>query len=220
MTPYPYFTDIRDDGFNRDHAAVAGLPNITAPWASPLALSEPLPDGVSGDIVAQTSVKSGSTTEADLDVEADLGSELGRKPVVLSLKGTFPSFFADKESPTTEQPLAAALPDARIAVVGTSELVSDFTLQLSQQMTGDAHRSNLHLLTGLVNWSVEDTELLAISSTGTFGRTLRPLEPRDKLLMEFGNYGLAVLLLLLTVAVPFTRQWRVRPITTARRVNT
>ena len=46
--------------------------------------------------------------------------------------------------------------------------------------TGASHRSNLQLVQNLIDWSVEDSDLLAIRGGGAFTRTLAPLDDDAK----------------------------------------
>ncbi len=220
---YPFFADIRQDGFARGHAALAGLPNVTAPWASPLTLAQDL-EGVHAEALLTTSDESWVQHSASVlpDFQAYPQTGFGRegepqaRVVAATAQGAFPSFFADRPDPTwdpdippgaegeldrTGRTMDKALPDARLAVIGSSELASDLMISLGQQMGGEVHRSNLMLLLNLIDWCTEDTDLLEIRSAGSLARTLRPvgevgmliIEAVDALLMLLGLVALAVL---------------------------
>ena len=63
----------------------------------------------------------------------------------------------------TGRTLKESLPDARLVVLGSSEMVSDLLIQIAGGFTGEVHRSNYQLVQNLVDWSVEDTDLLSHS---------------------------------------------------------
>ena len=53
LLPYPFFPDVRTDGFDEKQPAFVGLANVTMPWASPLSLV-PL-EGVEAETLIETS---------------------------------------------------------------------------------------------------------------------------------------------------------------------
>jgi ABC-2 type transport system permease protein len=217
LDPYPFFPDIRQDGFERGHPAMSGLVNITVPWASPLELVAT--EGVEATVLAKTSAKAWTYAGTELDPPAP-GAERKSYPVVIAEQGTFPSWFAGKQDPTAigGQPgrvIEKSLPDARLVVLGSSEMVSDILLQLASSPGGELHRGNLQLIQNLVDWSTEDTDLLEIRSAGAFARTLPPMEEAERRMWEYGQYFTA-LALLLAVAVTFrARRAAQAPLSTA-----
>lgn len=58
--PYPLWPIVRE-GLNREHPVVSKLESLTLPWASPFAVAEALPEGVTVDILARSSQRSGLT---------------------------------------------------------------------------------------------------------------------------------------------------------------
>jgi ABC-2 type transport system permease protein len=238
LVPYPFFADIRQEGFKADHPALRGLQNVTAPWASPLTLNPA--EGVESEVLLRTSPQSWLNQTGSIDPDFRLypktgfgpGSEQESRVVAVALTGTFTSHFAERPSPlfegdetgasggedaglpadATGRTMKRSLPDARLVVLGSGELVSDLMLRISEQMGGEVHRGNLQLLQNLVDWSVEDTDLLAIRSTGTFARTLRPLPEGEPQLWEAAVYGVVLVLLAAAVLVPRLRRRRIEPI--------
>jgi ABC-2 type transport system permease protein len=225
---YPFFPDVRQDGFARGHAALAGLPNVTMPWSSPLALKADLA-GVTVEPLLSTSseswVQHGSSILPDFKTYPQTGFGREGEPVAqvvaATASGTFPSFFADKPSPVwndaapegeqgevdrTGRTLKRALPDARLVVLGSAELTSDVMLSLAQQMGGEVHRSNLMLLLNLVDWCTEDTDLLAIRGAGAFARTLAPVGGVEKIVVEAAVAVLMLFGLLVVVIAPRVRR--------------
>jgi ABC-2 type transport system permease protein len=233
LVPYPFFPDVRTDGMATGQAALVGLANLTLPWASPLALT-PV-EGVDGEVLVHSSAETWLNETGVIEPnftrypQSGFGpaGEQSAQPVVVSLTGAFPSYFADRPSPLFEgsaneegsasadrtgRTLKKSLPDARLVVVGSMDLVSDLILQLSAQPGGEVHRSNMQLVQNLVDWSVEDTDLLAIRSAGVFARTLRPMEEQESRAFETGIVALTAVMLAAVTIVPRRRRQQVQPI--------
>jgi len=154
-------------------------------------------------------------------------------PLAVSLQGSFESFFTDKPSPfetdetgTGEQaPLPGeepALPgeteappplgtitsspeSSRLVVIGSSAFVEDTVLNLSSRLTQDSYLNNLQFMQNVVDWSVEDLDLLAIRSRGSASRVLNPLEEGEQSVWEAANYFVA-----LAALIGIYYAWRVR----------
>jgi ABC-2 type transport system permease protein len=133
----------------------------------------------------------------------------------VAVQGTFVSFFKGKPSPLSAEPTteaeaqdadpaasAASLAPviegsagtARLVVVGGAAFLDDFVLQLSSRISQDRVLNNLLFVQNLVDWSVEDLDLLNIRSRGTYTRVLQPLEATQQTTWEAANYILAVLI--------------------------
>ncbi len=233
LLPYPFFPDLRPDGFAEGVPVFQGLDNMTTPWSSPLELTPP--EGVDAEAWVHTSSDSWLGTGGRIDPDFARFPETGFGPtgetservVAASLSGRFPSHFADRPSPLfqgsadenarpdadrTGRTLKRSLPDARLVVVGSGDLVSDLILQLAAQPGGEVHRSNLQLLQNLVDYSVEDTELLAIRSSGAYARTLRPLSEEEARAWETGIVVGTAVILAAATAIPARRRRRVQPV--------
>jgi len=220
---YPMFVDIRADGFDRSHAGLSGLGNLTTPWASPLTVNAP--DGVTSSVLLRSSER--SWVQRDPEINPDMNrypvsgfpsetTGVDRHPVAVALTGTFPSHYATRPAPGfdpgegsgdgTGRTIKKSSPEARLAVVGSVELVSDLILSLAQQPGGEVHRSNVQLVENLLDWAVEDTALLEIRSSGAFARTLKPLEDEQRARWEYGQLALAVALVLALSLIPLYRR--------------
>ena len=237
LLPYPFFADIRRDGFAQDHPALATIQNVTMPWASPLSVTPP--DGVVAETLLTSSA--GSWLETNGSIEPDLQrypergfaatGELGSRTLAVALEGRFPSYFAERPSPlfgdtskpespaepgeepdATGRTLKQSLPDARLVVLGSAEVVSDLMLQIASQMGGEVHRGDLQLVQNLVDWSVEDTDLLSIRSTGAFARTLRPMGEGEARIWETSSYALSLVMLVAVALAPRRLRRRVRAV--------
>ncbi len=214
LQPYPFFIDVRQSGFARSHPGVAGLSNATFPWASALTV-KPV-EGVESTVLAHTTPAAWTYTGTELDPPAP--TEPREESVLaVALTGALPSSFADAPNPTlagsapaggdaTVGTVKRSLPDARVAVVGAPEMVSDLLVQLASGPGGEVHRGNLQLLQNLIDWSVEDTDLLQIRGAGAFSRTLTPLTEEDRNLLELLQFALAGALLVAVALVPAARR--------------
>lgn len=232
---YPFFVDVRSSGMSRDTPVTGGLPGVTLQWASPIVLSDaPAPkDGEEKPVRTVTTLlsstprswsQSDTTVQPDFEKYGELGFAVeGEKkafPLAVSIQGNFESAFKDKPSPLLEgegdrtgRTIKRSPADARLTVVASSSFINDMVLQLSRQVAGERFTANLQLVENLIDWSVADVDLLSIRSAGTFARTLLPMEPEERALYEYANYGVVVLALGIIVALTYGRRRRLTPIT-------
>ncbi len=209
---YPPFVDIRRDGMETESAITANMPAVTMQWASPLRINP----AKSGDRDAEVFIRSSreSWLRASSDVDPDMdeypgvgfpieGSQAVR-PLAVSMRGTFQSFFKDKPSPFEDDELGRTGPglvdqspeSARLVVFGSSEFLDDVILNLSRSMSADRYLLNLQFLENAVDWAVEDDDLLSLRARGTYTRLLRPLEEREQTAWEAANYAVALIALI------------------------
>lgn len=239
MTPYPFFVDVRSNGMDRENPAVAGLPAVTMQWVSPLSLAAP-ENGDDGKPKREVSTLLSSTdrawTQADTAVQPDFnkfpgagfgppsGAEQKAYPLAVAVKGKFDSYYRDKPSPLfggsdpnaqgdrTGRTIKESPDNARLVVVGSSSFASDIVLSISRQAGGDRFMSNLQFLQNMIDWSVEDVDLLSIRSRGTFARTLLPLEEKTKTTYEAVIYLLPLIALLILVGIMRGKRLGMRPL--------
>jgi ABC-2 type transport system permease protein len=168
--------------------------------------------------------------QPDFNRYRELGFEPGaeRKSHVLAVsqKGVFDSAFANKPSPLfgADEPDASPSVDrtgrtikkspdsARLVVVGSSALVDDQIIGLSQQVGRENTQNALHLVQNLIDWCLQDVDLLSIRSRSTFARTLAPMDVGRRALWEWSNYGVVLLSLAGIAGVAAYRRRRQRPI--------
>ena len=229
LLPYPPFPDIRSDGFNAQHAALASLGSLTMPWASPVTLTEPDREGVSYDYLMETSdgswLNATGTIDPDFTQFPDKGfgpsGDTGAQTVAATATGSFSSHFADKTNPLFAdeaggRTLKESVADGRLVVLGSSELVSDIMMQLAQQPNGEVHRGNIQLLQNVIDWSVADTDLLSIRTGGAFARTLVPMTEEELQQAEIASYALVLFPMLGVVLIPLVRRRMVQPISLSK----
>jgi hypothetical protein len=113
---------------------------------------------------------------------------------------------ADSTAPGTGRTIMKSLPDAKLAVIGSNELISDLMVGIGQQLRGQMHLSNAQLIVNLLDWSVEETDLASIRSAGAYARTLEPLEESEIRNIEIGNYVAVLGGMLIAVVVPRRRR--------------
>ena len=159
---------------------------------------------------------------------APQGEQRSRLLGVIS-QGRFNSYFQDKEPPTVStggEPTApgeevtetnegeGAEPQlsiasvierspesARIILFSSNDFLSDQVMGLISGGQQREFLSNLQFAANAIDWSLEDSGLLAIRSRGHFNRTLNPSDRDTQALWEYGNYGLAVLAILVVALI-------------------
>lgn len=171
-----------------------------------------------GQVLLRTSPQawtlSNFKAEPDFQQYPELGWRRGagtEKTLAVTRMGPLVSFFADREPPALggsheSEPGAeeetqdgkrpgAVIPRSpertRLVVIGTANFASDFAVEMGRQFS-EAFLANLQLVQNLVDWSLEDVELLQIRSRGTYARLLAPTEGATRQLYEWGNYLFAL----------------------------
>lgn len=219
--PYPFFVDVRQDSMATESPIVANLSAVTLQWASPVEVDDA--KNQEREVVTLLQSTSGSWLRTSIDVNPDLGTypqygfpvegEQKARPLAVSIRGSFESYFKGKPSPFQESEAegeeagaaegeeeAPALgtievspASSRLVVVGSAEFVDDIVLEISRSFSQDRYLLNLQFLQNIVDWAVEDEDLLSIRSRGTYARLLKPLEKDEQSFWEGLNYALALL---------------------------
>lgn len=146
----------------------------------------------------QAADEDGIMEEALDSVDSKAGKDQAQKPE----KVTLPDVPVIKKSPES----------ARLVVVGSAEFVNDTVFSISQSMSQDRFMNSLGFLQNLVDWSVEDEDLLVIRSRGSYARLLAPLSRQQQTFWEWLNYGVAIFALLIVSLCGGLRQRKERPI--------
>ncbi|MCK9522274.1 MAG: Gldg family protein [Proteobacteria bacterium] len=242
MMNYPFFADVRQDSFNKGHITTAGLQNVVMNWSSPLELAAPAKGVDAQTILSTSKDAWISDTTQILPESLESAQTayqpqgtLAQHTLGVALSGAFTSHFADKPSPLfgadtpapppadadadaapqadrTGRTLKVANQDARLVVVGSSAFASDVVASLGQQMGGNVYRSNMQFARNLIDWSLADTDLLNIRSSGAYARTLKPLEDKERNAYELANYLFVLLALAAVVVISITRRRATRSI--------
>ena len=74
--------------------------------------------------------------------------------------------------------------------------------------TGTLYANTTQLMINTVDWAVEDQSLIGIRSRGNFNRTLPGMEQSAQSIIEYVNYGFAVLGVLIVMLYFRSRQKR------------
>jgi ABC-2 type transport system permease protein len=236
---YPFFVDVRPDSMDKESPMVSNLPAVTMHWASPVAVDEAKNAARDVSILLQSTEQSWLRDSTDIQPNTDLYPKYGfplegeqaARPLAVAIRGSFESFFKDQPSPfeaetlesTEAGPPAEPAPEAplgtieaspesaRLVVIGSAEFIDDIVMDISSQLSPDRYLNNLQFIQNVVDWSVEDEDLLGIRSRGTYARLLEPLEQEDQTLWEGLNYGLALVALVVIGGVWTWRRRRERP---------
>ena len=223
MLDYPYFIDLRADGLSRKHPITGNLPQLTMAWASPITVQRRdghqlttllsssraswLSDSVNimpvaGQIPGRPD---GHSTGQSSGVDDDSGPyKLG-----VMLQGRFDSYF--NEPPGQQRHgnhsglLSRSTESARIVLYSSNDFMDDQVLSAQVMASGTQYLGPIELLLNSLDWALQDDELLAIRSRAHFNRTLPPMAQQGQAVVEYLNYGLAVLWLVLLALVHWLR---------------
>ncbi len=99
----------------------------------------------------------------------------------------------------------------RLVVLGSASFVSDFVADLSRQQGSDSHLANLQLIQNLVDWCLEDIDLLKIRSRGRYARLLAPTTPGLRQAVEWGHYGFALVAVVAIGGATLRRRRQAQP---------
>jgi ABC-2 type transport system permease protein len=138
--------------------------------------------------------------------------------LAVTLKGRFESCFKDKpspfsgEEPTGKEPekkekepeeegdrepamqtISSSPNSARLVVIGSGEFVNDTIINISRMSGQNRFLNGLDLLENLIDWSVEDEDLLAIRSRGYHAKILKPMIKAEQTFWETTNYVIVIL---------------------------
>jgi ABC-2 type transport system permease protein len=111
-----------------------------------------------------------------------------------------------------EHLIAHSPPDTRIVVFGSSAFASDDMQQLSQQLESDLGMADLELVHNAVDWSLADTDLLAIRSRNSGAAHAITIDPDSASSWRMANLIIAALLLAGVIGFAWFRRRAVRPV--------
>jgi ABC-2 type transport system permease protein len=214
---------------------VKGLPAVTLNWASPVVVDAE--KNAERNVVTLLRSSPGAWLRNNPDIQPNLDQypelgfpvegEQGPQALAVSVQGVFESYFKDKPSPfeaqsgasgggqaspqgTTPPPVGtikASPESARLVVIGSAEFLNDLVFQISSTLTRDRYLNSLRFMQNVVDWSVEDLDLLSIRARGSSVRVLNPLAESQQSFWEGLNYVLALLAL---VGIGLVWRWRRR----------
>jgi gliding-associated putative ABC transporter substrate-binding component GldG len=188
---------------------VRGIDNMLFPFTSSLTVVDPLPSELSATTLVATSEASGSikgigTIDPTAYKMVAPGEQRGSFPVMVSLAGTWTSFFASKEAPRPVEG-AAATGDVEDAA---GRLRESAPTRLVVAGSADFVANNIATILNLTDWLVQDESLIAIRSKNISLPAIEPVEPERARLIKLGNLLGGSLLLLI---FGLLRWWSRRP---------
>lgn len=226
MIDYPFFIDLRAAGLASDHPVTRDMPQLTMAWASPVTVERG--DGRRATTLLRSSAD--SWLSRDLNVMPSIGpngmtsfrdrKDRGSKSIGVVLEGRFESWFADNANPMLDLPpeaTGAAQPtmqstiqrspeSAKIVLYASNDFMDDQILAAVVAAAGTQYLGPLELLVNTLDWSLQDDSLLQIRARGHFNRTLPPMQAQGQAILEYANYGMAIVLLLLIAAIYWLRK--------------
>lgn len=233
LIPYPYFIDVRNEGLNPDLPVTTGLGRVMIDWASPIEVEREKNKEFEQNWLMKSSANSWTSASTNLLPQVDQFGQTGFSPegkqharlLAVSLKGRFSSYFQGKDSPLLAKPEEATKKDraankvqqvaavidksaesARLILFGSSDFLSDQSLQMAASVSGQEDLGALQLVENAIDWSLEDTGLLSIRSRGHYSRPLMPLTRQSQMFYEYTNYALVLGGLLAVYLVARLRQ--------------
>ncbi|MCB9746674.1 MAG: GldG family protein [Alphaproteobacteria bacterium] len=158
-----------------DNVVVKDLDSMQFPFVSSIDLPAEPPEGVDEvTVLARSTDAAGRIKNVErIDPVAyqrrDPSEEVGRWPLLVELRGSFPSAFAGRELPATVPPPEAAArinqsAPTRLVVAGSADFIAN----------------NLNFMVNLADWMVQDDELISIRTKTISIPTIRPMEKNER----------------------------------------
>ncbi len=216
MIDYPYFIDVRKEGLDSETGILAGISQLTLNWASPITLDTQSTSRYQVHPLLHSSEEAWLSKE--LNVQPDFSrydtlgfpvdkSSQGRKLLAVVIAGSFKSFFQSKPSPlmmeevkgdndttfTVSRVIEKSPESARIILFASNSFLSDDVINLASSAFGSFYANGLQVMMNTVDWSLEESGLLAIRARDHFSRTLDSLSKHQQQFLEYTNYGIALL---------------------------
>jgi ABC-2 type transport system permease protein len=88
----------------------------------------------------------------------------------------------------------------------SNDFMNDTILNSLVATSGTQYLGPLDLFKNTLDWALQDEQLLKIRSRAHFNRTLPPMERKAQLLIEYFNYGLALLWLVILALVTWLQR--------------
>lgn len=174
----------------QDSAVLKGMDSLLFPFASSLTLADPLPPDIQADVLAASSGESGRirgvrTIDPFAYQTLAQGEELGSAPLMVSLTGTWRSFYANKDAP----PAPADAPDDPAAAPDdpAARLRESVPTRLVVAGSGDFVGNNVPVMLNLVDWMVQDEDLIAIRSKVVKLPEIRAVTPEEAIWIKALN---------------------------------
>ena len=177
---YPLIVKATD--LSQTSVLTAGIDSMLLPFAASLAVANPLPEGVTSEVLARSSGSSGALPSiSQLDPKqfdtVIAGEERGSFPLVVALTGAGRSFFetrgvpqADPDVPEEQDGMG---PEAAMLVEGSPT-------RLVVAGSSDAVANNPTFMLNLCDWLVQDEALIPIRSKSATVPSLSATTPGER----------------------------------------
>jgi ABC-2 type transport system permease protein len=219
MAPYPYLVQVEAEGFaNRNIAGTLQAMGIY--WGSPVRVDTEKASGLELVPVLKTSGK--AWTSSDLSgvqaVDYQVPPDTTSYDLAVALDGRFRSYFAGKQppqpgeedaTPTTRVTIEES-PETRLVVVANSEFVSDFVARALGGMDSGFFGENLRFVENLIDWTTQDSDMIAIRSRGASSRRLAKTDRTTEITVESLNYMLPAMLIIVLAISRYTSRKRAK----------
>ena len=202
QVPVNYPLIPRASDLNRDSVVVKDLDSMLFPFVSSLEVADPPPQDVTFTTLATSSEASGRikgvrTIDPNAYKMVDPTEERGQFALLMSLSGTFGSYFVGKDIP---DPSAEAMAEGGRRDDPASMLRESAPARIVVAGSADFVANNVAFLLNLADWMVQDESLIGIRSKRVTLPPLDPVEPGTVNVLKAVNLlGGAGLLLLLGV---------------------
>ena len=169
MEKYPYWITVSNQFVSRDNPITARFQGLDLLWASPLQIVER--QGVEAEVLLQTTPEAWVQDQEPFETNPQQAAMLeymphekeGQFPLGVALKGSFSSYFADREVPQRAGEerdwgeVVQRSEDTRLIVIGDSDFASEL-----YQYSGGSY--NLDFLANTAEWLSNSEDLLEIKT--------------------------------------------------------
>jgi gliding-associated putative ABC transporter substrate-binding component GldG len=209
--PYPLSPSFRD--FDRSNTMVKDLERLSLYYSSSIDTSAAASRGLRAEALVRSSeaslVQRGNYDISPTQNWDPQSFDQGPFTVAAVVYGQFTSYFKDKPVPAatdstlgdpTVQTIEQSL-ETRLVVVGDGEFFVD--------QKGGNDRDNFQFFQNMVDWLVQDEDLIAIRSRDVTDRPLRPVSESTKRVVKYGNMlGSPLLVIVLGIGLWQARRRR------------
>ncbi len=206
---YPFFIDIRENVLESSQDINQGLEQVTITWASPIILTNKQKN-INNRVLLHSSRESWTSDGMDIQPNFTKYPNIGfpasveKSPIDVGviLDGGFRSFF--NEAPDSldsnkkdgsivvkTNVILNSTSSPRLILISSNNFVSDPVINLVSSSIGSRYIQPINLVENLIDWSLEDVDLLKIRGRSQFVNTLPPLAEQVMVNIEFAIYGFA-----------------------------
>lgn len=208
--PYPPWVALTNKELAEEHPVLFRIGSLTLLWPSTIRLKKDLPKELTGILLAKTTEKGWHlTSNFEINPQKDeedwlsLRNEAPKKgqfPLAVLVTGKFTSYWAGREAPfedsssneqshpTGIERLEVGEKTGKLIVVGDSDFMNPLYLSwLGRLHGGDGLPSNLMFLLNIMDWLVEDEDLIKVRSKQIEEPQLKAVENKVKAIVKWGN---------------------------------